>query len=168
MASIHLNVMKLERYGQSGLEQSLTIFAPHHHWIAELIGILVDDAVEFRLYHGRCSDNYMVFKESALAFICCLLGQFRIVAIELLYVIGVRNVAGVDASLAVLYNDVNGKLIIAIQLPIYRQRKELLHWTRSLAYTPTQQCGELQAALLPYLYQAGDIKIFHQRYHRHR
>ena len=69
MASIHLNMVKLERYGQRGLEQTLAIFAPHHHWIAELVSILVDDAVEFRLNHGRCADNHVVFKEGTLAFI---------------------------------------------------------------------------------------------------
>ena len=69
MASIHLNVMELERYRQSSLEQSFTILTPHHHRIAELISLLVDDAVEFRLNHGRCADNHVVFKEGTLAFI---------------------------------------------------------------------------------------------------
>ena len=72
MATIHLNVMELERYWQSCLEQSFTILTPHHHRIAKLICILVNTAVEFRLNHGRCADNHVVLKESALTFSRCL------------------------------------------------------------------------------------------------
>ena len=84
MATIHLNMMELERYRQSSLEQSHAILAPHHHRIAELISILVDDAVEFRLYHGRCADNHVLVEEGALTFIRCLRCQRQVVAIELL------------------------------------------------------------------------------------
>lgn len=66
MTTIHLNMMELEGYWQSGLEQSLSIFAPHHHWIAELISVLVDDAIELRLYHGGCADNHAVTKGRTL------------------------------------------------------------------------------------------------------
>ena len=64
-----------------------------------------------------------------------------IVAIELLYVIGERNVAGADASLAILYNDVDGKPVVAIQLAVYRQRIELIHLARRLTYAPAHQHG---------------------------
>ena len=84
MTTIHLNMMELEGYWQSGLEQSLSIFAPHHHWIAELIIVLVDDAIELRLYHGRCADNHAVIKKSALAFVRCQRCQGQVIAIELL------------------------------------------------------------------------------------
>ena len=84
MASIHLNVVELERYWQSGLEQALAVLAPHYHRIAELISILVDDAVEFRLYHGRCADNHVLVEEEALTFIRCLLCEHQVIAIELL------------------------------------------------------------------------------------
>ena len=75
MASVHLDMMELERYWQRGLEQSLAVLAPHHHWIAELVGVLVDDAVEFRLYHGRCADNHVLVEEGTLTFIRCLCCQ---------------------------------------------------------------------------------------------
>ena len=84
MASIHLNMVKLERYGQRGLEQTLAIFAPHHHRIAELVGVLVNNAVEFCLDHGRRADNHVVVKVETLAFISCLLCEHQVIAIELL------------------------------------------------------------------------------------
>ena len=84
MTSIHLHMVELEGYGQSGLEQPVSIPAPHHHRIAELISVLVDNAVEFRLYHGRRADNHVVVKASTLAFISCLRCQSQVIAIELL------------------------------------------------------------------------------------
>ena len=94
MASIHLNVVELERYWQSGLEQALAVLAPHRHRIAKLFCVLVDDAVEFRLNHGRCADNHVLVEEGArplvackartFTFIRCLRCQRQVVAIELL------------------------------------------------------------------------------------
>ena len=90
-----------------------------------------------------------------------------IVAIELLYVIGERNVAGADASLAILYNDVDGKPVVAIQLAVYRQRIELIHLARRLTYAPAHQHGEFHSALFADLYQAANIQRLHQCHHRH-
>ena len=84
VATIHLNMMELEWYWQRCLKHPLPILAPHHHRIAELISILVDDAVEFRLYHGRCADNHVLVEEGTFTFIRCLRCQRQVVAIELL------------------------------------------------------------------------------------
>ena len=111
MASIHLNVMELERYGQSCLEPTFVILAPHYHRIAELISILVDNAVEFRLNHGRCADNHVVFKERTFTFSRCMHCQLLIITIKLLQVIRIRNVARTDITFAILHDDIDGKPI---------------------------------------------------------
>ena len=51
MSSVHLDVMKLERNRERSLEASFTILAPHYHWIAELVSVLVNYAVKLSLYH---------------------------------------------------------------------------------------------------------------------
>ena len=51
MPSIHLNVMKLEGDRECGLEPSFAELAPHYHWIAELVCILIYDAIKLGLYH---------------------------------------------------------------------------------------------------------------------
>ena len=59
MSAVHLNVVELEGDGQSCLQPAFAVAAPHHHRITELVGVLVDDAVEFggrhrrRAYHHR-------------------------------------------------------------------------------------------------------------------
>ena len=52
MTAIHLDVMKLERHRQRGLEQVFAIPAPAEERIGIDARILVDDAVEFCLYDG--------------------------------------------------------------------------------------------------------------------
>ena len=51
MPSIHLDMMKLEGDRKRGLEQSFTVLAPHYHWIAELVSVLIYYAIKFSLYH---------------------------------------------------------------------------------------------------------------------
>ena len=45
MTAVHLDMMELKRDRQRGLEASFTVLAPHHHRIAELVGVLVNYAV---------------------------------------------------------------------------------------------------------------------------
>ena len=158
MTSIHLHMMKLKTDGQSNLEKPLAILAPYHHWITELISVLVDDAVELRLYHGRCADNHVVFKENTLALVRCLDCQHQIIAIELLQIIGIRNVARADASLSVLYNNIDSKFVKTIKTSFLWQGIELINLTGSLAYAPAHQGVELHATPLADLYQTTDIQ----------
>ncbi len=51
MSAVHLNMVELEGDGQGCPQPALAVVAPHHHRITELVGILIDDAVEFRLCH---------------------------------------------------------------------------------------------------------------------
>ena len=52
MSTIHLYVMELEGDGQVDFEPMLAVFAPHHHWVTELVCVLIYDAVKFGGYHG--------------------------------------------------------------------------------------------------------------------
>ena len=46
MTAIHLNMVELEGDGQGRPQPALVVTAPHHHRITELVGVLIDDAVE--------------------------------------------------------------------------------------------------------------------------
>ena len=92
MASIHLNVMELERYRQSRLEPPFTISGPSQERIIELAAILVYYAVDLYLYEGGCTNNHVILKESALTFTGSLSGQLLVIIIELLQVVRIRNI----------------------------------------------------------------------------
>lgn len=52
MSAVHLDMMKLEGDRERGLEPSLAVLAPHYHRIAELVCVLVHDAVKLSLHHS--------------------------------------------------------------------------------------------------------------------
>ena len=66
IAAVHLHVVELERHGQRGLEPALAVFAPHHHRVEKLVGVLVHHAVELGLDHGGGADNHVAVEEAAL------------------------------------------------------------------------------------------------------
>ena len=142
MAAVHLNVMELKRYGQHGFEPLFAIFSPHHHRIAELVGVLIDNTIEFGLRHRRCADNHPVVERTAFTIVGGFRGQVEIIAVEPLQIIGKRNVAGVETSLSILHDYVDGEAVVAEKFPVFGQRKELLHPTRRLADAPTQEHRE--------------------------
>ena len=51
MSAVHLHMVELEGDGQGCPQPTLAVAAPHHHRITELVGVLVDDAVEFSGRH---------------------------------------------------------------------------------------------------------------------
>ena len=63
MSSVHLDVMELEGDRKRRLEASFTILAPHYHWIAELVCILVNYAVKLSLYHCRGAHYHVVLEK---------------------------------------------------------------------------------------------------------
>ena len=87
MSAIHLHVVELEGDGQGCTQPALAVAAPHHHRIAELVGILVDDAVEFGGCHRRSSYHHRIIYEGALAGRTGRLRQNHIVLSELLQII---------------------------------------------------------------------------------
>ena len=93
MSAIHLRVVELEGNGERGLKRAAPVFAPHHHGIAKLVSVLIDNAVELRLYHGRCADNHAVIKCAASTFFCRLRRKCQLIAVEMLQFIRERNIA---------------------------------------------------------------------------
>ena len=93
MSAVHLHVVKLEGNGQGCPQPALTVAAPHHHRIAELVGILIDDAVEFGGRHRRCAYHHRIVYERTLTGQAGCLRQNHIVGTELIQVIGIGNVA---------------------------------------------------------------------------
>ena len=119
--AVHLHVVELERDRQQRLEPAFAVFAPHHHRVEELVGVLVADAVELRLDHRGGADNHVALKETALALRRHLGGLLHVIAVELLQVFGKRNIAGVDAALAVSHHHVDGNLVVLVQLAVLGQ-----------------------------------------------
>ena len=91
MTTVHLDMMELERHGQSCLEPTFAIPAPSQERIIELAAVLVYDAVNLCLYNGRCSYNHIVLKGSVLAFIGSLSSHCLIVTGKLLYIIRITR-----------------------------------------------------------------------------
>ena len=139
MAAVHLCMMELERDGKGDFSPLLAITAPHHHRIAELISVLVDNAIQFCLYHGRCADNHMVIEKRTLAFSCCVCGQILVIVTKLLQIVGVGNVARVNATPAILHDDVDSKTVVLEQFSLLGQHIELLDATGRLSYAPTKE-----------------------------
>ena len=167
MPAVHLHVVELKRNRQTCCEQPFAILAPHHHGVAELGGVLVDDTVELCLYHGRGADDHVVFESDAAAFIRRLGGQCLVVVAELPEVGSEGYVARVDAAVAVGYNYVDGQAVVAVELSPFRQGVELLDAARRLADAPTHQHGEFHVVLPAEADQTADVHRLHQCHHRH-
>ena len=93
MSAVHLHVVKLERDGEHGLQPAFAVAAPHHHRITELVGVLIDDAVEFGGRHRRCAHYHRIIYKGALAGRAGRLRQSHIVGAELIQVISIWDVA---------------------------------------------------------------------------
>ena len=93
MPAVHLHMVELEGDGQGGPQPAFAVAAPHHHRITELVGVLVDDAVEFGGRHRRCAYHHRIIYEGALAGRAGRLRQNQIVGAELIQIIGIGNVA---------------------------------------------------------------------------
>lgn len=168
MTAIHLDVMKLERHRQRGLEQVFAIPTPTDKRIGKDARILVDDAVEFCLYDGRRADDGTVVECDIAAFVCHLSRQRLVVMIELLQILRERNIAVADASLTIVHNHIEAKLVVAEQLGFFEQHMKLVDAVGSLADAPAQQRIELHACTLAHLHQTAYIQCLHKRHHRHR
>ena len=73
MPTVHLDVMKLKRDWERGLEASFTVLAPHYHRIAELVCVLVHNAVKLSLHHRRSSHYHIIFQKRAFTLFRSLL-----------------------------------------------------------------------------------------------
>ena len=112
MSAIHLHVVELEGNGQGCPQPTFAVSAPHHHRITELVGVLVDDAVEFGGRHRRRAYHHCIIYEGALAGRAGRLRQICIVLAELLQIICIQDVARADAAFFVVHNHVDGKAVV--------------------------------------------------------
>ena len=160
-------MVELERNRQQRLEPAFAVLAPHHHRVEELVGVLVDDAVEFGLDHRGGADNHIAVEEAALARLRHLGGQRDVVAVELLQVVGEGDVAGVDAALAVAHHHIDGDLVVAEQLAVLGQQMQFLGPAGGLPDAPAHQRVELDASLPAGSQQLAHVHRLHQRHHRH-
>lgn len=119
MSPVHLDMVELEADGQRGLEQALAIFAPDQEGIVISAGILIDDTVQCRLRQCRRAYYHIVIQRRAPTCLGSLTGQFKVVGIKLLNVIGKGNVAQTDAALCVLHNNVDGQPVVAEQPAVF-------------------------------------------------
>ena len=87
MSAIHLHMVELEGNGQGCPQPTFAIATPHYHRIAELVGILIEDAVEFGSCHRRCAYHHRIIYERTLTGRAGRLRQNPIVLSELLQII---------------------------------------------------------------------------------
>ncbi len=167
VSAVHLHVVELEGDRQGGPQPALAVAAPHHHRIAELVGVLVDDTVEFGDRHRRCAYHHRIIYEGALARRAGRLCQIRIVLAELFQIICIQDVARVDATFFVVHYHVDGKPIVLIQFPLLRQQIELVHPTGNFADAPAQEHIEFHIPATTYLRQSRHIERLRERHHRH-
>ena len=127
MGTIHLHMMELEGDGQGCSPKASPILSPHHHRIAKQIGVLIHDAVQLRLDHGRGAYHHRLLPERTLTGRCHLGRQLRIVRIELPQIFREQDVARVDAPLPIRHDHIDRQPVITHQLTALRQQVELLH-----------------------------------------
>ena len=121
MSTVHLHMMELERDGQLGFYPSFAVFPPNYHWVAELVGVLVDDAIQFCLNHCRSADDHIVIQKDTFATVADFLCHVLIILGKLLQVMTKRDVTRIYGATYVLYDDIDGKPVILIHLPSFRQ-----------------------------------------------
>ena len=167
IAPIHLYMMELEGDGQCRLEPALAIAAPHHHRVAEQIGILIDNAVQFGRHHGRSAYHHRIGQEYALAGPRHLTRQSMVVVHELIQILREGDVARVDAPLPVIHDDIDGQPVITIEGTLFRQEIEQLLLTGRLADAPAEQGIEGEVSPFAPLQQPAHIECLGQGDHRH-
>ena len=96
MCAIHLCMVELKRDSQCAFPQTPFVFAPNQEWIIEHTAIHAYRPVYLILYKGRCTDNHVIRQVMVLAAFGNLLRQPQVIRIELLQIIGERDIAGTD------------------------------------------------------------------------
>ena len=92
VAAVHLGVVELEGDWECGLEPAFAVFAPHYHWVVELVCVLVYNAVKLCLNHCRSSHYHIILKEGTLTFCSGLRCKSMIRLNKLLNICGERDI----------------------------------------------------------------------------
>lgn len=74
MRPIELGVVELEGNGKGGFEPMALVTSPNQEGIVEDAAVLIDDAVQLRAHHCRCSNNHRFLVGNVLACSACRLG----------------------------------------------------------------------------------------------
>ena len=167
LSTVHLDVMELEGDGERGPQPALAVSSPHHHGVAELVGVLVDDAIQLSLNHGRGADDHAIVRKSAFTPIDGLIRQATIIFCKLMNVVVIWNVARIDGAQNVLDNHVDGEPVVLIQFALLGQEVELIDAACHLADAPAQQHVETELVPLAVSHQPAYIPRLNQRHHGH-
>ena len=159
MPTIHLNMMKLEGDRKRCFYPIATIFSPHNHRIAKLIGILVDNTIKFRLNHCRCTNDHTILNERTLTLSSHLRCQLVIVFSKLLNIIGVCNITRINSPFAIVHNNIDGNAVIFEKFVFFGQKIELVHVACSLSDTPTQQSVEFYTTSFTHIQHLCNIDL---------
>ena len=71
---------------------------------------------------------------------------------------GIWDVAGVDTTLLVVDDDIDGDAIELVHLAFNGQHVEFFHLTGCFANAPTDECVQLDVSSLACLMDAGDVE----------
>ena len=148
MTAVHLGMMELKRDGECSLEPPLAIFAPHHHRVVELVSILVHDAVKLCMNHSRGPYYHAVLQERASTRSRGLRCERLVCLDECGNICGEWDVAGIDTSLTVVYDDVDCHGVELVQLAFVGKEIEFLYLRCSFSNTPAKEGIEFNAQLL--------------------
>ena len=125
--AVHLNVMKLKTYRQSGLEKAFAVLAPHHHRVAELVVELVDDDINFGADDRRRADYHIVVKAVVFTFVDGLLRDAVVIIDELIEIVGAGDIAKTKSAFFVFNYQVDSELVVMIQFAFVGQNMKFLH-----------------------------------------
>ena len=167
MRPIELGVVELEGNGKGGFEPMALVTSPNQEGIVEDAAVLIDDAVQLRAHHCRCSDERGALVVDGLAGGGRLLRYPVVVAPEQLQVGAVGHVAVGDAALGGVYNHIDGQAVEPVELPLFRQQVALFDAACSPADAPAQEHVEFQALPPAYLSEPRHVEGLEERHHGH-
>lgn len=136
MCAIHLCVVKLEGNSQCTFPQTPFVFSPNQKRIVEHTAIHANRSIYLILCKGRRADNHAICQVMIPAAFSNLFRQSQVIGIELLQIIGERDIAGTDFTLPIGYNGADGKVVVLHQLPPYGKHIELFDVACRLSDTP--------------------------------
>ena len=167
MCAVHLGVMELERYRQCPFPQMPFVLAPYQKRIIEHSAVHADGSVYVILCEGGCSDNHTLGQVVIPAAFGNLLCQPQVICIELMQIIGVRDIAGADFTLPVGDNSVDGNRVVLHQSLADGKHIEFLDAACCPSDAPAHQHVELQPCPLADPDKTRDIHYLEKGEHWH-
>ena len=82
-------------------------------------------------------------------------------------VIGIWDIARVDATFLVVDDNIDSKIIVLKHLALNGQHVKFFYLTSSFANAPADECVQLDVSFLACLMDVGDVESLGQCDHRH-